>query len=571
MSHTHIVNICFTGFKKSGKTSVINSIANKEIFQVDANNHSTTVKCSEEWLNSDEGYQFGVTEMPGVDNGENGIDEKYFNMTCEDMLSHKNIIIWCSDINTAFKTENEINAVVKILNILNGNKMTKTLDDFTNYEFVIMLTKCNTDTDLETYNYTHNYYDPSVNIDQQQIENDNMYKRTYDNVNRLFNNPQGLHNGTKVMCFNAFGRMLSKDKYCKGNVNEYEVLDKMRAPIMRVSEKQYMRQYVKFNLAWFYSSRYQRNFKSQLLYFAHNYASLLNQMHAKNLMLSNYFLNVRNSLRVMNDGVNANIIFAFLCQQKSPHTKKLKDFLRDECGYTKHLSMAKPYDFDAIANEDAVLTVMHELKESLRYNVKTLQIQDKYRRLFDEYKDCDSVTVLKYWMLFGHSYIYYKKYYEGISNGHPKFTIKNMNGQDIVYDLSYKSFPFRGDNKETPSIKNTYVPLLAWYDFKIKEKDDVTKTEWFKDDCERLYANLYKNDKNCDMTIIKNINLDCCDAYENPTNVCKCKKNNCYSVFKKHIQNDAWNVKEPINFNLRRYLDEVDIRYTKECYGMQPM
>ena len=107
------ISICTIGFPSTGKSTLINCIGGKYLLASGLCRTTIEIKKINKVLKSDDGIDFVMSDMPGINDA---IDtKKEFNeLTYKEIVNH-DIILWCTDINTAFLTDYEKKEVDNIL------------------------------------------------------------------------------------------------------------------------------------------------------------------------------------------------------------------------------------------------------------------------------------------------------------------------------------------------------------------------------------------------------------------------------------------------------------------------
>ena len=430
-------------------------------------------------LFSDDMIEFMVSDFPGIcyNNCE-------FMKTVYKKVVEYDIIVWCSDINSAFSTEFEKYEMMKVFNMLNED----TAKYKREHEFAICLTKCdmcigskNNDKKTSWIEYFASFWNGNEysyhqqkcamkdieslqQIDAVNIENYHRIVNTYKNTD--------IH----VMCYNSYGKIyydenvsvqlkdsISNDKNEKTNFNTC------------------------FNLKWYECSKLERLKRTYLAHFGFNYVSYLKKLDkdwnaVKNHVDAIYNIMMQNDVNVMKY-----IVLAFVC-----NSNKLKEYLSKYCYY---------YD-DSDIGDNYERYTLNTLALLYHYDFHNDKMKDKLHNLCADYwivklypKPINHLEVCKYWLLFSHSMLYYTKYYECfdvVANSDAITIIKNDNSNHIL-DISYKNCPYGygADFDRRPKIEDTCVPLFVWYDYRVSEGNDCMYDETFIEECAKIYDNMH--------------------------------------------------------------------------------
>lgn len=482
------ISICCTGFPSAGKSMLINSFMG--VRRLVTSLVRSTVECKKinKKLISDDGVEFYITDLPGINDASDS--KKEFNeLTYKEIVNH-DIILWCSDINGAFLTDYEKKEVDVILKILRDD----TIANSRSHELVILLTKCNVDIKKET-DESHKHTNANVEVkkgvkkfgypeddDDYELSGDETasYVDVYNKVCDIFKSEN-----IRVMCFNAFGRIHHF------NDNMSEELKKLVRRICTPTNNN-----IYFELKWYVNNNIERKNRTQLMSFSHNYISFLEKLSSDWSVVKCHVTIISAILMLAEYSVFEKIIFAFLCR-----CDKIEEFLEKNCYYpnTKKIAYSD-------ANTIKTLSLIYELKDVAK-NAAMCVLLENPKKLRDFEYIKTHYEICKYWLLFSHSLIYYTKYYECFSRlvSCGGINIKLSNNSSLCIDISYINSGCCGTEKcdVKPESDKTCAPLLAWYDYRVSEGNACVADPKFVQECKSIYKKLYNADIDINIAITR--------------------------------------------------------------------
>ena len=504
-----IIRIVLCGYTSVGKSVFFNSLCKRYIQRSGDANITTDKRTFEEILKSDDGYSYTITDLPCISDDAKRNKEIY-----EEIIKH-DVIIWCSSYNSAFSNKQEKDDVDKIYNILQKDSITKRRS----HELVICLTKCNINTNDQQHDTKQN-----ATLDGElTVPEISKNVQVYRNVHNLYKDK------CRIMCMNAYGRILSNKKKCSEALKQ--LVYEMNYHCTEFNN-------IDFNLDWYFANEHTRMCKIHLHNFAINYEHFINKVysikhiydpnnchryeHSLNLDAVQENLNeIKKTINTANDDVNTIIIFAFLCYRNN-----LRKYILEQCNYDMNIPFIyeqierdKPNqnaDLIFYEKERETIVLLNELKNDIRKVANNIYKHNRER--FDnhniiKYEDHHrnykaTCSVVKYWLMFGHSIAYYRKFYEyydwsrgsyHMSVQYGPYVCQNM--KRLEFRLNYDNFPFKTGNTK-PNPDETAIPLIAWYDIQISNNNDCIKCKTFIDECKYIYTELHgSNDVNMVLAI----------------------------------------------------------------------
>lgn len=212
--------IGFVGLPSAGKSSLINSLVGRRILKtgvcrttkephiIGPNNAFSLPNSSfhDEDPLSDDGIAFSILDLPGVADSENDEKEEVnFEQLTTKWVIKCDVVIWVSDVNTAFLTTHEKREFERIHDLLKQHQ----LETGKLCQCCILLSKYNYD-DTEVDEPMH---DSSLKLDPSSCgeifdeEEDTTAVNCLERVQKLFHDYKGFN--IPLIKFNAFGRVLS--------------------------------------------------------------------------------------------------------------------------------------------------------------------------------------------------------------------------------------------------------------------------------------------------------------------------------------------------------------------------
>jgi len=216
MAHDLIIGL--VGLPSAGKSTIINSLLSARVAQtgicrttktphVYGNKTILDLDFTEAHLTSDDKINYSIVDFPGINDFEDKGSE--FDKITLKYIEHVDIIMWVTDINSAFNTKYEHEEFYKIYEHL--NKLS--LKNGKGYQFCILISKCNTQIEDpimlqeieniildETQKPNNKYVEIDENVDEDTTYTDVIKKIKTNYIDKnIINN---------ILLFNAHGRIL---------------------------------------------------------------------------------------------------------------------------------------------------------------------------------------------------------------------------------------------------------------------------------------------------------------------------------------------------------------------------
>lgn len=218
MAEENIIGII--GLPSAGKTTLVNSIIGKRILHTGVCRTTTNVhlighsnvfefppeRYHKHTIKDDDGNKFMFLDLPGISDAENKGKEQNFDELTKAWITRCNIILWITDISTAFLTTHEKQEFDKINSML--QKLTR--ETGTLYQVAIVLSKYNFDEKEQIIKKSTNVTIKTSDETSDEISDENedtTIADCYKRVEKLFANTN-----IPLIRFNAFGRIKYGDK-----------------------------------------------------------------------------------------------------------------------------------------------------------------------------------------------------------------------------------------------------------------------------------------------------------------------------------------------------------------------
>lgn len=197
--------VSFIGLPSSGKSSIINSLFGKRIYQTGVSRTTiTSEECNKELLD-DNNNKYYIIDLPGICDSEENNDD--FTILSYENAIKSSLVFWTTDVSKAFITTHECNEFNKLRNhIIKYSSETGKL-----INLAIIISKCEwTDNEKKTS-------DPNEFEDCDSDKSDNELKEITDmcedtNIGDIIKNVQEKFKDVDIIKFNAHGRSLHHKK-----------------------------------------------------------------------------------------------------------------------------------------------------------------------------------------------------------------------------------------------------------------------------------------------------------------------------------------------------------------------
>ena len=566
-----MVSVIALGFPGAGVRMMCNTFLKKRYIETSLHNDDGKIKYKkiDSVLKSDDDIDFKITVMSGIKNFSNS------SMVEKEIVNY-NIIMWCSNINCAFLTDIEKKYVDRMLNVLHED----TIENCRSHELVICLTKC----DVDITNCNNNIHNQNNVCQQNDNSDDEIVGGETTNCVDVYKKISNMYESCKIMLYNSYGCIMHESKKCSDNLKK--LVNDMCVP--------YTYHNIDFNLGWYIDSQEARTEKMHMLCFEHNYKSYMRNVYkykSDESYRNSYFYNIycdwesvqkcydmiKKILQEGSINVLHKIIKAFICVHdymdvilynhgyignvgRCDDIRKLIQNNYEskyECNcdfgffsshhYAMNLEKKMNSNYSSYESQKTLL-LLRELGDTVRDAAKRVYLH--YPSTFDNNtetkneKKSRTYPVFKYWLLFQHSLVYYRKfyeYYDEIMNNyvaHTYETDRNCITQFGPYTLNTNIIGKHGNEllmpilksglstNNKPSIHETYVPISYYYDMLIYENNKCILSKEFINECKKVYMLLWPDSSDVDI-----VAAIICAKYSNKKG---CSSYGDISIFQKH-------------------------------------